>query len=106
MTALTLDLGLAGIERPSILGPDPADRREPAPVHDERAQDVPELDPRGRLTLDELLVGVWEGLTAPGSGNCAASAQCPVCHGTMLPRYGAGHGPVGGRCRDCGSTLG
>jgi hypothetical protein len=58
-------------------------------------------DGRGRLTLDELLVGVWEGLTAH------RSVACPVCGEAMAPRYGvAGAAPVGGRCGDCGATLG
>jgi hypothetical protein len=31
--------------------------------------------------------------------------SCPVCHGEMVPRYGSGGTAVGGRCRDCGTTL-
>jgi hypothetical protein len=51
-------------------------------------------------TLDDLVVGVWEGLLA------GAPAECPVCATTMTPRHSAGAGVVGGRCGACGSTLG
>jgi hypothetical protein len=50
-------------------------------------------------SLDDLLSGAWDGLTA------AASAVCPVCRGDLVPRWSAGAGVVGGRCRDCGSEL-
>jgi hypothetical protein len=54
----------------------------------------------GGATLDELLSGAWEGLTA-----AASSTTCPVCEGELVPRWSAGAGVVGGRCRDCGSEL-
>jgi hypothetical protein len=54
----------------------------------------------GGATLDDLLSGAWEGLTA-----AASSAGCPVCDGELEPRWSAGAGVVGGRCRDCGSEL-
>jgi hypothetical protein len=54
----------------------------------------------GGATLDELLSGAWEGLTA-----AASSTACPVCEGELEPRWSAGAGVVGGRCRDCGSEL-
>jgi hypothetical protein len=73
MTVTAID-----IERPSILGG--------------------ERD--GGQTLDDLLVGTWQGLTAH------RTVACPVCSGAMAPRYGAGPAAVGGRCRDCDSTLG
>lgn len=95
MTTLTPDFELRradapAFERPSILGPDRTARapRE-EPVHD-----------HGRPTLDDLIVGAWEGLSAHHT------VSCPVCSGALAPRYGAGPAPVGGRCRDCGSTLG
>jgi len=50
-------------------------------------------------TLDELLSGAWEGVCA------ASTAVCPVCAGELAPRWSAGAGIVGGRCRDCGSEL-
>jgi hypothetical protein len=67
----------------------PAPSREPA----SRA-------PRGGQTLDDVLSSAWDGLAAH------RSVTCPVCHGSMAPRYGSGAQPVGGRCRRCGSTLG
>ena len=45
-----------------------------------------------RLTLEQRLDSVWEGLRADGA------AECPVCHGRM-----AGPGPAS--CDDCGSEL-
>ena len=54
----------------------------------------------GGATLDDLLSGAWEGLTA-----AAPSPSCPVCHGELEPRWSAGAGVVGGRCRGCGTEL-
>jgi DnaJ-class molecular chaperone len=88
-TALALDLDL-GFERPSILG-GPDDRRA-APVSASSSDSRP--------TLDELLSGVWEGLSSHHT------VTCPVCSGKMTPRYGSGARPVGGRCKRCGTTLG
>ena len=53
----------------------------------------------GGFTLDDLLVGAWEDLTAH------RTVPCPVCSAAMGPRYGSGAGPVGGRCGGCGTTL-
>lgn len=54
----------------------------------------------GEPTLDELLVGAWEGLTA------RRTVQCPICGGEeMAPEYGVDALPIGGRCKRCGSTL-
>ena len=53
----------------------------------------------GGQTLDEVLSGAWEELTAQ------AVARCPMCLGDMEPEYGAHSRPVGGRCRSCGTTL-
>jgi hypothetical protein len=53
----------------------------------------------GEPMLDELLVGVWEGLAAH------RVAQCPVCGGEMHAEYGVHSRPVGGRCKTCGTTL-
>jgi hypothetical protein len=54
----------------------------------------------GGLTLDELIVGVWEGLSAH------RTVACPVCGAeTMEPRHGSGRAPVGGRCTTCGTTI-
>jgi hypothetical protein len=108
---LTLDLF-----RPSILDPveageqlragrravrdRPADGTTvPEPVggalhaHDLRAA------PSGGATLDDLVVGVWEGLAAH------RTVACLACGEAMKPRYGSGHAPVGGRCHGCGTTI-
>jgi hypothetical protein len=54
----------------------------------------------GEPTLDDVLGGVWEGLTAH------RVVECPVCRGIeMAPEYGAHALPIGGRCTACGSTL-
>jgi hypothetical protein len=47
----------------------------------------------GRLTLEQRLDRVWEGLLAAGA------AECPLCGGEMERAEGAG------RCGDCGTTL-
>jgi hypothetical protein len=83
MTMTLLDAPL----RPSILGPE----RE--------AADDAGPSGGGGPTLDDLIVGAWEGLAA------GRTAPCPVCGGSLEPRYGAGAAPVGGRCGDCGSEL-
>ena len=48
----------------------------------------------GRLTLEQRLDGVWEGLHAAGV------AECPVCGGRMED-----DGGDSGRCGGCGSSL-
>ena len=53
----------------------------------------------GGETLDHLVVGGWDRLVA------RAETPCLLCGGTMEPRYGAHAAPIGGRCRDCGTTL-
>jgi len=50
-------------------------------------------------TLDDLLTGTWSRLSA------GVETACPVCAGELAPRWSAGAGIVGGRCRDCGSEL-
>jgi hypothetical protein len=56
----------------------------------------------GGPSLETIVNRAWEGLTV-----AHRAVGCPVCGGHMSPRYGAsGPGPVGGRCSDCGSTLG
>jgi DnaJ-class molecular chaperone len=55
---------------------------------------------RHALTLDHVIAGVWEELSAH------RTVTCPVCRGHMAPRYGSGAEPVGGRCSRCGSSLG
>ena len=48
----------------------------------------------GRLTLEQRLDRVWEGLLAVGA------ADCPMC-GAEMQRAGDA-----GRCTGCGTTLG
>jgi hypothetical protein len=57
-------------------------------------------DRHSRRSLDDLLTATWDGLQGHHS------VTCPVCSGSMVPRYGSGASPVGGRCKRCGSTLG
>ena len=57
-------------------------------------------DAHGRLTLDDLITGVWEGLAVRGTVNC------PVCASQMASRTPVGCGEVPtGVCRNCGSRL-
>lgn len=64
-----------------------------------RAPSLFEEPSSGEPTLDELIAGVWEGLTAD------RPADCPVCAAEMRPEYGGGAQPIGGRCGSCGSAL-
>jgi hypothetical protein len=50
-------------------------------------------------TLDDLIAGAWEGLSAHQSVDCLA------CGEPMTPEYGAHALPIGGHCRHCGTTL-
>ena len=57
----------------------------------------------GGPTLDRAITQAWEGLVA---GRAVGCLVCGSQQG-LKPRYGAsGPAPVGGRCADCGSTLG
>ena len=49
----------------------------------------------GRLTLEQLLDGVWEGLHAGGA------RDCPVCRATLEPLVGGRARP----CSRCGSIV-
>lgn len=54
----------------------------------------------GRLTLDDLITGVWEGLAVRDT------VGCPVCAGPMTSRPSvATDGSHTGVCRDCGTML-
>jgi len=78
------------IERPaSLFGPAP---EEPGAAAGARR---PDRGPGGGLTLDEAIVGAWEGLAA------RVAVRCPLCGGALRPRS-AGDG---GHCVDCGTTL-
>jgi hypothetical protein len=57
-------------------------------------------DAHGRLTLDDIITSVWEGLAV------RATVSCPVCASAMtsdIPHDG-GDAPVG-TCIRCGSRL-
>jgi len=56
--------------------------------------------PRESRTLEDVLSGAWEELSAN------RAAACPICDGAMVPRYGSGPSAVGGRCRSCRTELG
>jgi len=99
MTTLTLDLFLDA--PPAVGRADSPDGGERGAGGGEPRHDAPPAaEGRGGSTLDDLIVGVWEDLTAHHA------AACPVCAEPMRPRYGSGPAPVGGRCTGCGSTLG
>jgi DnaJ-class molecular chaperone len=82
----------------------PAVAERPQPLADRVPHEIGRTDARGRpsersgggrLTLEQRLDGVWEGLRADGA------ADCPVCHGRMtLDPGGASAG-----CGDCGTRL-
>lgn len=59
-----------------------------------------QTDAHGRLTLDDLITGVWEGLAVRGIVNC------PVCESPMALRSPAicDDSPTGA-CLSCGSRL-
>ena len=104
---LTLDLGLDFDQPlPGEARFAPGGEREPArqtplptPADPPQRGAAGEPDARGRLTLDEVIVGVWEGLLAHHK------AACPICGGAMRARPGSGPRPVGGRCTSCGTTI-
>ncbi len=56
-------------------------------------------EPESAATLEDLVLESWSGLRAD------ASIACPWCDGAMEPRWSAGAGVVGGRCRRCGTEL-
>lgn len=110
---LTLDLFRPSIldpieeqDAPQLRGPGFARDREseriaaPAvPVGGDQHADESMVQQGGGLTLDDLVVGVWEGLTAH------RTVACLACGEAMTPRYSAGPAPVGGRCTGCGTTI-
>jgi hypothetical protein len=68
-------------------------RHGEAPDRDRRRREHNRCSDGGRLTLEQELDRVWEGLRAAGV------AACPLCGGRMSP------GDESGRCDDCGTTL-
>jgi hypothetical protein len=84
---------------PRLVAREPRLFSDPVPVP--RAPEPaaePAVGASGR-TLDDLLTGTWDRLTA------GVATACPVCAGALSPRWSAGSGIVGGRCGDCGSEL-
>jgi hypothetical protein len=54
----------------------------------------------GEPTLDDVIVGAWEGLAA------RLIVPCPVCDGELVPDVAAHDDrPGGGACRKCATTL-
>ena len=92
MSTVTLERHRSGSLRLVPDAPAPV-RREPA-----RAPETFDLRPEpaggGRLTLEQRLDGVWEGLLAAGA------AECPLC----TERMGVRQDGVA-ECRSCASTL-
>ena len=58
-----------------------------------------QASPREGRTLEDLLAGAWEDLSAH------RAVACPVCDGAMAPRYGSGPSAVGGRCASCRTEM-
>lgn len=84
-------MSATAVSRQSRLHDDLARRERSAPV---RARREEQACPSGsRLTLEERISSVWEGLLAAGAD------ECPVCPGRMERT-----GPVG-CCGSCGSKL-
>ncbi|HET9075120.1 MAG TPA: hypothetical protein VFN48_11110 [Solirubrobacteraceae bacterium] len=102
MTALALDMQLDfwSSSEPVPGGPAEAALLRTPPVGGER-------------TLEDILLGAWEGLAAHHA------VRCPVCRGDMVPsasasasarararaRASVGRPAVAGRCEDCGTRL-
>lgn len=82
------------IERPaSLFGPHEPEPRTPAKAAARRRDG----DLSGGPTLDDAVVGVWEGLAA------RVVVACPLCGGALRPHLAPD--AVGGRCDGCGTTL-
>jgi DnaJ-class molecular chaperone len=64
------------------------------------APELGQVDAHGRLTLDDLIVGVWEGLAV------RSTVQCPVCAGPMAsPSHDHDGDSLVGDCVNCGARL-
>lgn len=83
------------IERPaSLFGSVEPKLRTPAIDAAARKRDG---DLSGGPTLDDAIVGAWEGLAA------RVVVACLLCGGALRPH--ASPDAVGGRCGGCGTTL-
>lgn len=57
-------------------------------------------DAYGKLTLDDVITGAWEGLAVRGT------VTCPVCANPMVAQSpGHGDDALTGACLSCGSRL-
>jgi hypothetical protein len=90
--------GRGGAQLPTLFDPAPGGATALVDTGD-RPSEVPVTAGSGE-TLDRLVVSSWERLVSH------ADVPCLVCGGTMEPAYGAHAAAIGGRCRDCGTTLG
>jgi hypothetical protein len=85
------------IERPpALFGPRSAAEDVSAPIVDDAARER-DGGLGGGLTLDDAIVGVWEGLAAQ------LVVACPMCGGRLRPH--AAPDTVGGRCGACETAL-
>ena len=66
-------------------------------IERDRSSGQPAAD--GPVTLEDLLTTAWSELRS------GAAVACPLCAGSMEPRWTAGAGVAGGRCRSCGTEL-
>jgi hypothetical protein len=89
----------SGAERPAALDRRSGGRSAPTEPAGVGRNDPQRPSTGGGMTLDDLVVEVWEGLSAH------RTVSCPACGSAMKPRYGAGPAPVGGRCMDCATTI-
>ena len=56
-------------------------------------------DAHGRLTLDELITSVWEGLAVRGT------VSCPICSRPMAKDRRDGDDALSGACLNCGARI-
>lgn len=58
------------------------------------------VDAHGRLTLDDLITGVWEGLAVRDT------VRCPACGGKMSASQSSREADIReASCQDCGANL-
>lgn len=79
--------------------PEPEREQAPASLGPARTVGVKGRRVGGERTLEDLVLGAWEGLAAH------RPVDCPVCGGVMAPRVGAQAELISASCRNCGSQL-
>jgi hypothetical protein len=95
-TAFQLDLDLAPTRRAPLRLADPVPTTAAGALALRQRTPSGDSGPAGRRpTLDEMLVGVWEGLLA------RRTVHCPVCRQEAM----APAGDHGGRCGSCHAQL-